>query len=77
MKHVRLPALVLVLALTFALTGGGFVPKAEANHCNGTFSCRGDGDCAVICCTLYGCDPSYPPFCDFFNPGDECGTCFC
>jgi hypothetical protein len=77
MKKVRLLALVLVMALTFTVTGGGFAPEAEAQFCEGTFSCTSDYQCFYICCSRYPCDPNYPPFCDFFNGTSTCGVCFC
>lgn len=73
MKHLRLIPLVLVLALAFT---GGFAPQAEAGICDGPYGCSRDSDCFITCCTTYGCDPSYPPFCDFF-PNSTCGVCFC
>lgn len=77
MKNLRLLALALVLALTFTVTGGGFAPEAEANHCNGPYACTNDDQCWITCCTMYGCSSSYPPFCSFFDETSTCGTCFC
>ncbi len=84
MKNIRLLPLVLLLAATFTVTGGGFAPEAEAKKPGGSVCplslCQTNDDCKAYCCPR-SCDPEgnlYPwGGCYYLDPADQCGYCGC
>ena len=77
MRLPRTLLLICALVLSIAAADGASGTTLNVYLCP-EGECRSDYDCFNFCCSRYGCDPAWPPFCvkDFQTPSG-CGVCFC